>query len=90
MSSGCYSVKVQGTPVCKSIVAMVTDLWCHLTYDWRGAWLSNYDVISLKIGEEHGIQCMPCPSKIISEMLPEIHTMEKCYFLKPIIHSQIM
>ena len=26
---------------------------------------------------EHGIQCMPCSSLIISEMLPEIHTVEK-------------
>ena len=23
-------------------------------------------------------------------MLPEIHTMEKCYLFKPIIHSQII
>ena len=40
------------------------------------------------IREEHDIQCMLCSSQIISEMLPEIHTVEKCYFLKPIIHSQ--
>ena len=33
--------------------------------------------------------CMPCSSQIISEMLAGIHTMEKCDFLKPIIHSQI-
>ena len=26
---------------------------------------------------KHAIQCMPCSSQIISEMLPEIHTMEK-------------
>ena len=26
---------------------------------------------------------------VISEVLPEIHTMEKCDFLKFIIHSQI-
>ena len=32
---------------------------------------------------------MPCSPFIISEMLHEIHTMEKCDFLKPIIHSQI-
>ena len=31
--------------------------------------------------EEHGIQCMACFSQIISEMLPEIHTVIKCYFL---------
>ena len=40
--------------------------------------------------EEHGIQCMPCSSQIISEMLPEIHTMQKFDFLKPILHSQII
>ena len=31
---------------------------------------------------------MPCSSKIISEMLPEIHTMDKCYFFfKPMSFS---
>ena len=39
---------------------------------------------------EHDIQCMPCSSRIISEMLPEINTMEKCDFLKSIIHSYII
>ena len=33
-------------------------------------------VISLIIREEHGIQCMPCSSQIISEMLCEIHTVQ--------------
>ena len=42
------------------------------------------------IGEKHGIQCMPCFSQIISEMLPENHTMEKCDFIKCIICSQII
>ena len=28
---------------------------------------------------------MPCSSRIISKMLPEIHTVEKCGSLKPII-----
>ena len=28
----------------------------------------------------HGIPCMPCSSQIISEMLPESHTMEKSDF----------
>ena len=32
---------------------------------------------------------MPCSSRIISEMLPEIHTMKKFDFLKPINNSQI-
>ena len=31
-----------------------------------------------------------CSSRIISEMLPEIHIMEKCDFLKSITHSQII
>ena len=35
------------------------------------------------------IQCMPCSYQIKSEMLPDIHTVEKCFFLKPIIHSEI-
>ena len=30
------------------------------------------------------MQCMPCSSRIISEMLPEIHTMKKYCFLKHI------
>ena len=54
-----------------SIVAMVIDLWCHLTYNSRGAWDTD----------------MPCSSQIIGVVM--LHTMEKCYFLKPIIHSQI-
>ena len=33
---------------------------------------------------------MPCSSEVISEMLPEIHTTEQCYFLKSIINSQII
>ena len=28
--------------------------------------------------------------QIVSEMLPEVHIMEKCYFLNPRIHPQIM
>ena len=46
--------------------------------------------ISLIIREEHGIQCMPLSSQIISEMLSEIHTIEKFDFLKSIIPSQII
>ena len=49
------------TPVWNSIVAMITSLWCH----------------SFTIRDEHGIQCMPCFSRIIGEMLPEIQTVEK-------------
>ena len=39
---------------------------------------------------QNGIQWMPFSTKIISEMLPEIHTTEKCDFLKSIICSQII
>ena len=52
---------------------MVTDLWCHLTHNSRGAWHIVYTMLL----------------SIISEMLPEIHTMEKFDFLKTIIHFQI-
>ena len=38
------------------------------------------------IRREHGINCMPCPSQIIREMLTEIQTMEKFDFLKTMIH----
>ena len=33
-------------------------------------------------GVKQGIQCMSCSSRIISEMLPDIHPMEKFEFLK--------
>ena len=36
------------------------------------------------------MQCMLCSSQIISKMGPEIHRTGKCYFLKPMIHSQII
>ena len=36
------------------------------------------------------IQCMPCSPQIISEMIPEIHTVQKFDFLKTLIHSQIV
>ena len=76
-----------------TLVAIVTDLCCYLTYDSRGAWhtlISGSISISLMIQEEHGIQSMPCSSRIRSEMLPEIHTVEKCDFLRSLIHSQII
>ena len=41
------------------------------------------------IREENGIQCMPCSSRIISDVLLEIHIMEKFDFFNPVIHSQI-
>ena len=86
-SLGCHSVKIPITAVGYSLVAMVTDLLCHLIYSSRGAW--HCCVISFIFLEEHGIQCMPCSSQIISEMQPEIYNMEKFDFLKSLIHSQI-
>ena len=56
-----------------SILAMVTDLWCHLTKNSSGAWHTVYAI---------------CLAPIISEMLPEIHTLETFGFLNFIIQSQ--
>ena len=120
------STKVLSTSVYNSIVAMVTYLRCHLTYNLRGPWhthlannlrgawntlysshthltnnlrgawntlyampLSNYEILTNLRGAWHTVYAMLL-SKIISEMLLEIHTLEKCYFLKLIIHSQII
>ena len=57
----CHSVKILNPTVGYSIVAMQ----------------QIFGVISLIIWKEQGIQCMPCSSQIISEIIPEIHTMEK-------------
>ena len=51
-----------------------------------GVW---HTLVSLMIRGKHGIQCMPCFSRIISEMLSEIHTTDKCEFLKTVIYSKI-
>ena len=69
---------------------MVSDLWHHLTYNSRGSLHTVYamlpsNFISLIIRVEHGIQCMPCSPRIISEMLPETHAKEVCDFLNPIL-----
>ena len=69
-----HSAKVLRVRVDNSIVATVIDLWRYLIYDSRGA----------------RSKCMPCSSRIITKMLPEILTIEKCDFLKPIVHSQII
>ena len=42
-----HSAKVLSTPVCNSIVAMVTGLACHLTYNLRGAWHTVYAMLLL-------------------------------------------
>ena len=60
-SLGCHSAMVLSTPVCNSIIAMSP--MCG--------------VISLIIREEHGMQCMPCSSRIKTGML-----WKKYYFLK--------
>ena len=59
---------------------MVTYLCRHLTNDSGGVWHTVYAMV----------YSMPCSSLIISEMLPEIYTMDECDFLKSIIHSQII
>ena len=48
-----------------SIVAIETDTWRHLSL----------------IRAEHGLQCIPWSSRIISEMLSDVHKMEKRDFL---------
>ena len=50
---------------------MVTELWCHTTYNSRGAFHTVYAMLL----------------SIISEMLPEIHTLENAIFS---IHFHIM
>ena len=74
-SSGCHTVKVLNSTVGYFLVAMVPDLLYHFSYNSTGEW---------------HIQCMPCSSQIINEILPESHTMEKTYFFNPIIYSQII
>ena len=55
---------------------MVRDLWFLLIDSSRGAWQTVHE----------------CHAhlKFLNEMLPEIHTLEKFYFLKTIIHSQMI
>ena len=57
-----------------SIVAMVTDMWCHLTYNSVRAW--------------HTVYTMLLPIKNLN--LPEIHTVQNLDFLKSLIHAQII
>ena len=73
-SSECHSVEVLSTTVDYSLVAMV----------------NVYVAFSLMIREVYGIQCMLRSSRIINEMLSEIHTLEKCDFLKSVVISQII
>ena len=44
ISAGYNSVKVLSTTVGYFLVAMVTDLCRHLTFDSRGAWHTAYDM----------------------------------------------
>ena len=44
-SSGCHSVKVLSTTFGYSLVAVVTDMYCHLTYNSRGAWHTVYAML---------------------------------------------
>ena len=45
MSSRCHSAKALSTTVGNSIVAMVTGIWHHITYDLRGAWHTVYAML---------------------------------------------
>ena len=73
----------------------MTSSGCHyvdaLTATARSSLVAMVTVLCrhLTIRRNHGIQCVPCFSRIISEMLLEIHTMEKFDFPNSIIHSQI-
>ena len=44
-SPRCHSAKVLSPSVCISMVAMVTGLWRHLTYNSRGAWHTVYAML---------------------------------------------
>ena len=57
------SAKILNTPGYNFIVAMVTDLWGQFNF---------------VVEEEQGIQCMSRFSRIISEVLPRIHTIVYC------------
>ena len=52
-SSRLHCAKIVTTTVGHSIVIVVTDLWRHLIHNLR----------------EHGIQCMLCYSRILSELV---------------------
>ena len=58
----------------------------HNSWLFPGCYGNKSVVILLMLRGQHGIQCMPCSSRITSKMLPEIHTMEKCDFLKYVIN----
>ena len=57
------------------------------SHNSRGAWHTVYEMLLLNYKWD---ECMPCSSWIISEMLPEIHTVEISDFLQSIIQSQII
>ena len=44
-SSVFHSVKELNTQVSDSLVAMVTDVWCHLAYNSTGAWHTVYAML---------------------------------------------
>ena len=64
-SSRCRSANILSTLVGNSVVAIVTDLWRHLSDN----------------SKEDGIQCIPRFPRIINAMLAEIHKMKRCDFL---------
>ena len=74
--SGFHSVKVLSTTVGYLLVAMVSNLCCHLTYDSRGAWHKMYAMLL----SNYNVRCTPTGIRIIV----------KCDFLKSLIHSQMI
>ena len=47
MSARHHSTKVRSTTAGNSIVAVMTDLWHHLTYNSMGAWHTMYAMLPL-------------------------------------------
>ena len=91
-SSVCHSAKILSTKVGYSLIAMVTYLHVVISLIIRGGHGIQCTYLHVHVCyltyDSRG--SMACSSLIISEMLPEIHIMEKCDFLKSIIHSQII
>ena len=50
------------------------------------SWSGNRSAVSSPLKFERSLQCMPCSFQIVREKLPD----NKCYFLKPVIHSQMI
>ena len=65
-----HSAKILNTQVCNSIVAMVTDLLRHLTYNSREAW---HTLMAYRVCH--------APLKLEVKCYLIFHTREKCVFV---------